>query len=116
MVVYNLNHCGISTPQRRRDKLFLIRTLLATYPIVGLQEIHAKNRTEAALFFFDHLECHKFYHEAADGSVNQVILIDHAWYELHCATVEHFPLFRTHFMASAGVLVLVRRAVFSTCT
>jgi len=75
--------------KRRNEKLTFLRTLCEKFPIIGLQEIHASNRTEAALYFFDHLDMHVFFHEAVDGSINQAILVNKAWYAKHRATLKH---------------------------
>ena len=60
MASYNINHLGLSDPKRRSEKLAFVRQLLTSFPILALQELHAPSRTEAALFFFDHLDAKVF--------------------------------------------------------
>ena len=70
LAVYNLNHLGLSDPDRRSAKLALVRSLIQSHSIVGLQELHAGTELDANLYFFDHIDAKRFY----DESLNTVIL------------------------------------------
>ena len=78
--------------KRRNEKLSFLRTLSGQFPIIGLQEIHARNRTEAAVYFFDHLDMHVFFHESSDGSINQAILVNKTWYATHRTSLRHISI------------------------
>ena len=78
--------------KRRNEKLSFLRTLSEKFPIIGLQEIHARNRTEAAVYFFVHLDMHAFFHESSDGSINQAILVNKTWYATHRTSLKHISI------------------------
>lgn len=88
-VVYNLNHISLSDMKRRNEKISFLRSLCENFPIIGLQEIHARTRTEALLYFFDHLDMHVYFHESSDGSINQASLVSKVWFAKHRASLKH---------------------------
>ena len=78
--------------KRRNEKSSFLRTPSENFPIIGLQEIHARNRTEAAVYFFDHLDMHGFFHESSDGAITHVILVNKVWYAKHRTSLKRVSI------------------------
>ena len=75
LAVYNLNFMGLSSKQRRNARLSMVRHLMESHQIVGLEELHADTKRDANMFFFEHIHATKFY----DSTVNMAILVNTEW-------------------------------------
>ena len=79
LAVYNLNFMGLSSKQRRNAHLSMVRHLMESHQIVGLEELHADTKRDANMFFFKQIHATKFY----DSTVNMAILVNTEWANTH---------------------------------